>query len=154
VRLRYAYFVKCVEVIRDQRTGEVTELRCLYDPSTRGGDATDGRRVKSTIHWVSAAHSLPAEVRLYDHLFLRANPEEEEGTDFRAGLNPNSLEVLKSCRIEPSLARAVPGDRYQFERLGYFCVDPDSSADNLVFNRTVPLADAWAKIQKAQQRQR
>jgi len=151
VRLRYAYFIKCVGVVKDERTGEVVELHCTYDPATRGGDAPDGRKVRSTLHWVSAAHSLPAEVRLYDHLFLKANPEEEEeDRDFKSYLNPKSLEVLTSCRAEPSLAGAKAGSRYQFERQGYFCVDPDSSAAGPVFNRTVSLVDTWAKIARAQ----
>jgi glutaminyl-tRNA synthetase len=149
VRLRYAYFVTCVDVVKDEN-GEVVELHCTYDPATRGGDAPDGRKVKGTLHWVSADHSLPAEVRLYDHLFLKPDPEDaEEGADFTANLNPNSLEVLTSCRVEPSLAGAAPGSRYQFERQGYFCVDPDSSNGNLAFNRTVALRDTWAKIEKA-----
>jgi glutaminyl-tRNA synthetase len=131
-------------------------LHCTYDPATRGGDAPDGRKVRGTLHWVSAAHALEAEVQLYDRLFLKENPNqvEEEGQDFTANLNPNSLEVLTSCRVEPSLAGALPGSRYQFERQGYFCVDPDSSAGRLVFNRTVGLRDTWAKIEKAMQRQR
>lgn len=151
VRLRYAYFIKCVGVKKDDQTGEITELRCIYDPETRGGGAPDGRKVKATLHWVSAAHSLNAEVRLYDHLFLKANPDEvKDGTDFRSNLNPNSLETLTSCRVEPSLANATPGSRYQFERQGYFCVDTqDSSDESLVFNRTVTLRDPWAKIEKA-----
>ncbi|MDH7500079.1 MAG: glutamine--tRNA ligase/YqeY domain fusion protein, partial [candidate division NC10 bacterium] len=148
VRLRYAYFIKCVGMVKDERTGEVVELHCTYDPATRGGDAPDGRKVRSTLHWVSAAHSLPAEVRLYDHLFLKADPdEEEEDRDFKSYLNPNSLQVLTSCRVEPSLAAARPGSRYQFERQGYFCVDPDSAEDALVFNRTVALKDSWAKTE-------
>jgi len=150
VRLRYAYFVKCVDVVKDPSTGEAVELHCTYDPATRGGDAPDGRKVKATLHWVSATHALEAEVRLYDHLFTRQNPMEEE--DFRNCLNPNSIEVLESCRVEPSLKDAKPGTRYQFERLGYFCVDPDSADGKLVFNRTVTLRDEWAKIQKRQQK--
>jgi glutaminyl-tRNA synthetase len=152
VRLRYAYFITCVSVVKDERTGEVVELHCTYDPATRGGDAPDGRRVKATLHWVSAAHALEAEVRLYDHLFASADPSaDDDGGDLGAQLNPRSLEVLKSCRVEPSLAGAAPGDRYQFERLGYFCVDAsDSTPELLVFNRTVTLRDTWAKIQKAQ----
>jgi glutaminyl-tRNA synthetase len=153
VRLRYAYFITCVDVVKDPRTGEVVELRCTYDPATRGGDAPDGRRVRATLHWVSAAHALPAEVRLYDRLFLKADPNDtEEGVDFTAYLNPNSLQVLKPCWVEPSLASAAPGSRYQFERLGYFCLDPvDAAPGDLVFNRTVTLRDTWAKIEKAQQ---
>ena len=154
VRLRYAYFIKCVGVVKDDKTGEVVELHCTYDPETRGGWAPDGRKVKATLHWVSAAHSLPAEVRLYDHLFLKANPsDEKESADFKTYLNPNSLEALTSCRVEPTLAGAAPGSRYQFERLGYFCVDTkDSSDQSLVFNRTVTLRDTWAKIKKAENR--
>jgi len=153
VRLRYAYFVTCTDVIKDENA-QVVELRCTYDPATRGGDAPDGRKVKSTLHWVSASRALGAEVRLYDHLFTKENPDDApEGEDFRSNLNPNSLEVLSSCRIEPSLAGAEPGTRYQFERLGYFCVDPDSSPEKLVFNRTVTLRDTWAKMQKAQKKQ-
>ena len=149
VRLRYAYFITCVDVVKDEK-GEVVELHCTYDPATRGGDAPDGRKVKGTLHWVSAPHAIEAQVRLYDRLFLIENPDEvEEGQDFTANLNPNSLEVLASCRVEPSLAHASPGSRYQFERQGYFCVDPDSSGGQLVFNRTVELRDTWAKIQRA-----
>jgi len=152
VRLRYAYFITCREVVKDEN-GEVVELRCTYDPATRGGDAPDGRKVKSTLHWVSAEHALPAEVRLYDHLFTKENPEDvAEGQDFKVNLNPDSLEVLTGCRVEPSLGSGQPGDLYQFERLGYFCVDPDASADKLIFNRTVSLRDTWAKIEKAQQK--
>jgi len=151
VRLRYAYFITCVDVLKDEKSGEVVEVHCTYDPATRGGDAPDGRKVKSTLHWVSAEHALEAEVRLYDHLFNKEDPMDvEEGTDFRASLNPNSLEILTSCRVEPILAGAPPGSRYQFERLGYFCVDPDSSPEKLVFNRTVSLRDTWSKIQKQQ----
>jgi glutaminyl-tRNA synthetase len=154
VRLRYAYFVTCVDVVKDEN-GQVVELHCTYDPATRGGDAPDGRKVRGTLHWVSADHSLPAEVRLYDHLFSKPDPEDaEEGADFTANLNPNSLEVLTSCRVEPSLAGAAPGSRYQFERHGYFCVDPDSSDGNLMFNRTVALRDTWAKIEKAMKRKK
>jgi glutaminyl-tRNA synthetase len=150
VRLRYGYYVKCVDVVKEEKTGEVIELRCTYDPATRGGWSPDGRKVQATLHWVSAAHALSAEIRLYDRLLLAANPAEEKESDFRALLNPNSLEVLRSCRVEPSLAGAKPGDRYQFERLGYFCVDPDSSAKMLVFNRTVHLRDTWAKIKQSE----
>jgi len=149
VRLRYAYFITCVDVVKDER-GEVVELRCTYDPATRGGDAPDGRKVRGTLHWVSAAHALDAEVRLYEHLFTQEDPYDvEEGQDFMASLNPDSLEVLTGCKVEPSLADAAPGSRYQFERKGYFCVDPDSSDGRLVFNRTVSLRDTWAKIEKA-----
>ncbi len=153
VRLRYAYFIKCVDVVKDEQTGKVIELRCTYDPETRGGDAPDGRKVKATLHWVSAAHALEAEVRLYEQLFTRANPTEDEkdGIDFKTCINPNSVERLPSCRLEPCLAEAAPGGRYQFERLGYFCVDSvDSAKGAPVFNRTVSLRDTWAKIQKAQ----
>ena len=143
VRFRYGYFVKCVSVVKDPTSGEVVEVHCTYDPQTRSGFAPDGRKVDATIHWVSAAHSLPAEVRLYDRLFSVANPMEG-GSDFTEHLNPTSLEILTSSRVEPGLAKASPGNRYQFERLGYFCVD--SAAGGLVFNRTVTLRDAWAKI--------
>jgi len=149
VRLRYAYFVRCVGVEKDPATGEVTALHCTYDPATRGGDAPDKRRVDATLHWVSAAHALEAEGRLYDKLFTKADPADvPEGHDWRENLNPQSLEVLRGCRVEPSLAAARPGDRMQFERMGYFCVDRDSRPGALVFNRTVTLKDAWAKIQK------
>jgi glutaminyl-tRNA synthetase len=147
VRLRYAYLVTCVGVTRDERTGEITELHCTYDPATRGGDAPDGRKVKGTIHWVSAPHAMRAEVRLYDRLFTVENPGDAEG-GCESVLNPKSLEVVKGY-IEPSLASAAPGSRYQFERLGYFCVDSrDSSAVRPVFNRTVALRDSWAKIER------
>jgi glutaminyl-tRNA synthetase len=149
VRLRYAYFATCTGVVKDERTGEVVELHCTYDPATRGGDAPDGRKVKSTLHWVSAAHALEAEARLYDRLYNVPNPLEGERADLKARLNPRSLEVLTGCQVEPSLASARPGDRFQFERLGYFCVDPDSSGGGLVFNRTVSLRDEWARIQEA-----
>ena len=152
VRLRYAYFVTCTDVIKDDQ-GNVIELRCTYDPATRGGDAPDGRKVKATLHWVSARHALNAEVRLYNNLFTKENPDDTaEGEDFTANLNPDSLEVLTDCKLEPSLAGSETLARYQFERLGYFCVDPDSTADKPVFNRTVGLRDTWAKIQKAQQK--
>ena len=150
VRLRYAYFIKCVNVIKDEK-GKVVELHCTYDPETQGGDAPDGRKVKATLHWVSVNHALDAEVRLYDRLFTKANSNEaEEGKDFTSNVNPKSLEILSSCWVEPGLRDAKPGDRYQFERLGYFCVDPDSSDKALVFNRTVSLRDTWAKIEKTQ----
>lgn len=150
LRLRYAYFIKCVDAMKDS-AGNITELRCTYDPATRGGDAPDGRKVKATLHWVSAEHSLEAEVRLYDYLFAQPNPEDDtEDRDFISRLNPDSLEVLKTCRLEPALSAAVPGNKYQFERLGYFCADPDSSPGKPVFNRTVTLKDMWAKIQNAQ----
>jgi glutaminyl-tRNA synthetase len=152
VRLRYAYFIKCEKVVKDPASGEIVELRCTYDPATRGGDAPDGRKVKGTLHWVSAEHALAAEVRLYDHLFVKENPNEAEaGKDFTDYINPKSLEVLTECRVEPSLADARPGDRCQFERLGYFCADAEDSAPGaLVFNRTVTLRDTWAKVLKAQ----
>ncbi len=150
VRLRYAYFITCVDVVKDEKTGEVIELHCTYDPATKGGDAPDGRKVRGTLHWVSAAHALQAEVRLYDRLFIKENPDDTvEGSDFTSNLNPNSLEILTGCYVEPSLAGSQPGSRYQFERLGYFCVDPDSKAASLVFNRTVALRDSWAKIEAA-----
>jgi glutaminyl-tRNA synthetase len=151
-RLRYAYIVKCVGVVKDERTGEVVELRCTYDPETRTGGPQAGRKVKGTIHWVSASHALDAEVRLYEHLFVKADSGDvPEGQDYTVNLNPNSLERLPGCKMEPSLAGAQPGSRYQFERQGYFCVDPDPAAGRLVFNRTVALRDSWAKIEKAQQ---
>jgi len=146
VRLRGAYFITCTGVTKDPATGAITELRCRYDPATRGGDASDGRKVKATLHWVSEAHALTATVRLYDRLFNSENPGAAE--DYRADLNPQSLEVLERCLIEPTVAEALPGARYQFERLGYFCVDPDSQPGRLVFNRTVTLKDSWAKIER------
>jgi glutaminyl-tRNA synthetase len=150
VRLRCAYFITCTEVIKDGR-GDIVELHCTYDPATRGGDAPDGRRVKATMHWVSAAQSLQVEVRLYDRLFSVEDPDSApEGKTFLDYLNPQSLEVLRDARAEPSLAGATPGTRVQFERLGYFCVDTDSRPDALVFNRTVSLRDAWAKIAQHQ----
>jgi glutaminyl-tRNA synthetase len=148
VRLRCAYFIKCTDVVKDPATGAITELRCTYDPATRGGDSPDGRRVKATLHWVSAAHARSAEVRLYDRLLSVEDPAEFE--NFLEALNPASLEVLTSCQVEPSLATVQPGYRCQFERLGYFCVDPDSRPDRLVFNKTVGLRDTWAKIQGKQ----
>jgi glutaminyl-tRNA synthetase len=148
VRLRYAYFITCTGVVKDE-AGRVTELRCTYDPATRGGNAPDGRKVKSTIHWVSAGHAMNAEVRLYENLFNKENPNEvDEGQEFTANLNPHSLEVLSGCKVEPGLKDAAAGDRYQFERMGYFCVDRDSTPDRLVFNRTVGLRDALAKIEQ------
>ena len=149
VRLRYAYFVTCKEAIK--KDGDVVELRCTIDPATRGGYAPDGRRVKSTIHWVSAAHAIDAEVRLYDRLFTVEDPMGKKDTDFKEFLNPNSLEVLTSCKVEPALQNLKPFDRFQFERLGYFCIDPNTTEENLVINRTVGLRDTWAKIQKKQQ---
>jgi glutaminyl-tRNA synthetase len=152
VRLRYAFIIQCVGVVKDERTGEVIEVRCRYDPETRSGSGQSGRRVKGTLHWVSADHAQPAEIRLYESLLIKANPvDEDDGGDFRSWLNPASLQVLTNCLVEPSLAGAHPGQRFQFERQGYFCVDPDSSEDKLVFNRTVSLRDSWAKIEKAQQ---
>ena len=150
VRLRYGYFITCKSVVKNDK-GEVVEVHCTYDPATRGGNAPDGRKVKSTIHWVSAAHAIDAEVRVYENLFGKENPSEvEEGGDVLDNLNPNSLEVLTHAKLEPSLANAVAGSRYQFERLGYFCVDPDSKPGRPVFNRTVALKDAWAKVEKKQ----
>ncbi|MGD9149757.1 MAG: glutamate--tRNA ligase family protein, partial [Desulfobacterales bacterium] len=156
VRLRYAYFITCVDVVKDPATGEVTELHCTYDPQTRGGDAPDGRKVKGTLHWVSASHALNARVNLYEHLFVKENPNAvEEGKDFIDHLNPNSLEILKNCMVEPSLSAARPGDRYQFERLGYFCVDiKDNTPESFIFNRIVTLRDTWAKILRAQQQKK
>jgi glutaminyl-tRNA synthetase len=156
VRLRYAYFIKCTNVIKDPATGEVVELHCTYDPATRGGNAPDGRKVKGTIHWVSAEHAHDAEIRLYDHLFTKPEPDDvPEGQDYKANLNPNSLVTLTGCKVEPSLASAAPGSRFQFERQGYFCVDArDSSPTVLVFNRTVSLRDSWAKIEKAHQKKK
>ena len=150
VRLRYAFFVTCTDVIKDQTTGEVIELRCTYDPTTRGGDAPDGRKVKATLHWVSAAHAVDAEVRLYDRLFSKANPDEKEaGKTYKDFLNPEALEVLRGCKLEPCQADAGPGYFCQFERMGYFCVDTKDSQPGVpVFNRTVTLRDAWAKLQK------
>ena len=147
VRLRYGYFITCTGVVKDDKSGEVLELHCTYDPATRGGNAPDGRKVKSTIHWVSAAQAVDAEVRLYDYLFDRPNPNEE-GVVFTAFLNPKSLEVVPGAKLEPSLAGAAPFSHYQFERLGYFCTDPDSTAARPVFNRTAALRDTWAKIEK------
>ncbi len=151
VRLRYAYFIKCVDFIKDEK-GEVVELRCTYDPATRGGDSPpDGRKVKATLHWVSAAHAMEAEVRLYDKLLNRADPsEEKDGSTFKDFIDLNSLEVIQSAKLEPSLAGATAGSRYQFERLGYFCVDSDSTPGKMVFNRTVTLRDTWAKVAKAE----
>jgi len=148
VRLRYGYFIKCVDYVKDD-AGEILEVHCTYDPETKGGYAPDGRKVRGTLHWVSAPHAVNAEVRLYDRLFLKENPMDfEDGEDFTDFMNPNSLEVLENCKLEPSLSKAKPGDRYQFERRGYFCVDKDSSENKLVFNRTITLRDTWARIQK------
>ena len=149
VRLRYAYFIKCVDVIKDAG-GNIIELHCTYDPETKGGDSPDGRKVKATLHWVSAEHSIPAEIRLFDRLFINENPlMVEEGSDFKENLNPGSLKIADYCRLEPSLLSARPGEIYQFERQGYFCADQDSTKENIVFNRTVTLRDKWAKIKKA-----
>ncbi len=154
VRLRYAYFITCTDVVKND-AGEIVELRCTYDPATRGGDSPDGRKVKATLHWVSAAHAVDAEVRLYDHLFTAENPlDVDEDADWKDNVNPDSMTVLTGCKVEPSLASAEPGFRCQFERLGYFCIDPDTTADHLVVNRTVTLRDTWAKIQKQQQNKR
>ncbi len=148
VRLRYAYFVTCTGVIKDD-DGQVKEIHCTYDPETRGGDAPDGRKVKATLHWVSARHAVSAQARLYEHLFTEEDPEDvEEGQDFTANLNPDSIQVLEGVKVEPSVAKAVAGDRCQFERIGYFCLDPDSTDGRLVFNRTVSLRDTWKKLQK------
>jgi len=150
VRLRYAYFITCRTVVKDS-AGNVTELRCTYDPATRGGDAPDGRKVKATLHWVSAARAVDAEVRLYDHLFTAEDPSDvPEGRDWKELLNPKSETVLTGCKVEPSLDGLAPGSRFQFERQGYFCVDSDSQAGRLVFNRTVTLKDTWAKIEQRQ----
>jgi glutaminyl-tRNA synthetase len=151
VRLRGTYFVKCQGVVKDERTGEVVEVHCTYDPATRGGSAPDGRKVKATIHWVSAAHAVDAEVRLYDRLFTVPDLHDaEDGRDWKSYLNPASLEVLRGCKVEPGLATAAPLAKFQFERLGYFCLDPDSTEGRLVFNRTVPLRDTWARISSRQ----
>ena len=150
VRLRYGYLVRCTGVVKNE-AGEVTEVHCTYDPATRGGNTPDGRKVKSTIHWVPAEHAIEAEVRLYDNLFKVENPNDApEGGDWMDNLNPDSLVVIPNAKLEPSLAEAAAGARYQFERLGYFCVDPDSRPGKLVFNRTVGLRDTWAKIEKSQ----
>jgi glutaminyl-tRNA synthetase len=149
VRLRYAYLVRCTSVVKDPTTGEPIEVHCTYDPATRGGNTPDGRKVKGTIHWVSAAHAVQAEARLYDHLFTRPDPGNvPEGQDYKVNLNPKSLERLTGCFVEPGLNGAAPGSRFQFERLGYFSVDPDSTPERPVFNRTVSLVDTWAKIEK------
>jgi glutaminyl-tRNA synthetase len=150
VRLRYAYFITCTDVVKDAN-GEIVELHCTYDPATRGGDAPDGRKVKATLHWVSAQHAIEAQVREYDHLFTREDPQDvPEGADFTANLNPNSLTIVEPAYLEPSVRDAEAGARYQFERLGYFAIDPDSASEKLVFNRTITLRDTWAKIQKQQ----
>jgi len=150
VRLRHAYYVTCTDVLKDPETGEVTEIRCTYDPATRGGWSNDGRKVKGTIHWVSAQHAAWAEVRLYDRLFTKPDPMAvEEGKDFKDYVNPNALEVLPNCPVEPSLAQAAPEQFFQFERLGYFVADRRGHGpDRLVFNRSVGLRDSWAKQEK------
>jgi glutaminyl-tRNA synthetase len=155
VRLRWGYYITCQDVVKDPSTGQIAEVRCTYDPATRGGTSPDGRKVKATIHWVSARHAVPAEVRLYDHLFSKPDADDvAEGQDWRSNLNPDSLEVLPRCWVEPSVAGAAPGSRYQFERLGYFTVDPDSAtAGRLVFNRAVTLKDTWAKIEKKREQE-
>jgi glutaminyl-tRNA synthetase len=154
--LKHAYYITCAEVIKDETTGEIVELRCTYDPQTRGGWSQDGRKVKGTLHWVSAAHAVEAEVRLYEKLFTHETPNDvEEGKDFTDYINPGSIEILTACRIEPGLAAAPPGSRYQFLRLGYFCVDTKySTVQKPVFNRTVTLKDTWAKIDKAQKQKK
>jgi glutaminyl-tRNA synthetase len=147
VRLRYGYLITCTGVVKDA-AGNVVELRCTYDPATKGGNTPDGRKVKSTIHWVSAEHAVDAEVRIYETLFSCEDPGVvPEGQDFTVNLNPNSLEIVTGCKLEPSLREAAPGSPYQFERLGYFTADPDSTREMLVFNRTVALRDTWAKIE-------
>jgi len=148
IRLKHAYYIKCEKVVKDKKTGEIIELHCTYDPKSRGGWTNDGRKVRGTSHWVSAAHALPAEVRLYTHLFTKKDTGEvEEGKNFKDYINPESLKILRDCLVEPSLKDTEAGTKYQFLRQGYFCVDPDSSKDKLVFNRTVTLRDTWAKIQ-------
>jgi glutaminyl-tRNA synthetase len=150
VRLRAAYIIRCESVVKDPGTGEITEIHCTYDPNTKSGMAESSRKVKGTLHWVSAKHAVTAEVRLYDRLFIKENPDDaDEGKDYKDYLNPNSLKVIKSF-IEPSAKNALPGDHYQFERIGYFSVDKDSTKDDLVFNRTVTLKDSWSKIEKNQ----
>ena len=150
VRLRYAYFIRCESVVKNAETGEVEELHCSYDPATRGGSAPDGRKVKSTLHWVSASHAVDAEVRLYERLFLAEDPGSVSAEDLDHSLNPRSLQVMRGCKLEPGLSQAAPGSRFQFERQGYFCVDTvDSSEEQLVFNRTVALRDTWARIERA-----
>src|SRR5262249_36000728 len=148
VRLRYAYIIKCIGVSKDPHTGRITELRCTYDPETRSGASQAQRKVKATIHWVSAIQAVSAEVRLYNPLLVADLAKVPPGYDWTAYLNPQSLEIIHGCRVEPSLREAVPGERFQFERLGYFCVDPDSQLGAPVFNRTVSLKDAWARIEK------
>jgi glutaminyl-tRNA synthetase len=153
VRLKHAYYITCTDVVKDERSGEVVELRCTYDPESRGGSTPDGRKVRGTLHWVSAAHAVDAEVRLYGYLFTEPDPSNvEEGKDFKEYVNADSLEVLTDCKVEPSLAEAEPGSRYQFLRMGYFCVDPESGDGRLVFNETIGLRDTWAKIESAQRK--
>jgi len=148
VRLKHAYIIKCVSLNKDA-VGNIIELHCTYDPATKSGETADGRKVKGTLHWVSAGHAINAEVRLYDHLFTKPDPDDvPEGSDFTSFINPNSLEDIKDCKLEPGLAAVKPGERMQFLRHGYFCVDPDSKPGALIFNRTVSLKDAWAKIEK------
>jgi glutaminyl-tRNA synthetase len=150
VRLRYGYFITATSVVKNEK-GEIVEVHCTYDPASRGGNSPDGRKVKSTIHWVSAEHAVDAEVRIYENLFTKENPADvEDGKDFLSNLNPNSLEVISDAKLEPSLANATAGSRYQFERLGYFCADPDSKPGKPVFNRTVALKDTWARVEKKQ----
>ena len=152
MRLKHAYIIKCERVVKDPRTGAVVEVHCTYDPETRSGLPASKRKVKGTLHWVSAGHAVKAEVRLYDRLFLKKNPDDvADGEDFKSALNPNSLERLTSCLVEPGLAGTTPGSNYQFLRQGYFCVDPDSSDRLPVFNRVVTLKDSWARIQKARE---
>jgi len=151
VRLRYAYIIKCIDVIKNE-SGEITELHCTFDPETKSGSGNT-RSVKGTIHWVSANHAIEAEVRLYDRLFIKENPDEDKEVDFKTFINPKSLEVIKDAKLEPGLKNAKLNDRFQFERLGYFCLDSaDSKGNNLVFNRTVPLRDSWGKIEKSQRK--
>jgi glutaminyl-tRNA synthetase len=150
VRLRYGYFVTCTSVVKNDK-GEVIEVHCTYDPASKGGNSPDGRKVKATIHWVSAAHAVDGEVRIYENLFAKEDPSDvAEGEDVLDNLNPNSMEIITDAKLEPSLANAVAGTRYQFERLGYFCVDSDSKPGKPVFNRTVALKDAWARVEKKQ----
>jgi glutaminyl-tRNA synthetase len=151
VRLRYAYFITCTNVVKNPSTGEILELHCTYDPQTRGGSAPDGRSPKATIHWVSAAHALDTEIRIYGQLFNKEDPGDAPEGNYLLNLNTESLKILKNCKIEPSLNNVTPGDRFQFERVGYFCVDNDSKPDAPVFNRTVTLKDEWARIQKREQ---
>ncbi len=147
VRLKNTYFITCHSVVKNEATGEITELRCTYDPASKGGNSPDGRKIKGTLHWVSASHAVKAQVRLYDHLFMKMDPEDvEEGADFRSNINPDSLEILENCMIEPDLAKAAPGERFQFLRMGYYCVDGESTEEKPVFNRTVGLRDTWAKV--------